>query len=103
SHILSSVIPNCVSYDPTFSHEVAVIMQDGLKRMIEKQEDVYYYITLMNENYPHPGLTAGDEEGIIRGAYRLESNNKGEHRVQLIATGTLMREVMAAAELLAER
>src|SRR5690625_1467577 len=102
SHILSSVIPNCISYDPTFSHEVAVIMQNGLKRMIENQEDVFYYITLMNENYPHPGLTKGDEEGIIRGAYRLESNNKGEHRVQLMGSGTLLREVMAAAELLSE-
>src|SRR5690625_4915031 len=82
SHILSSVIPNCVSYDPTFAHELAVIIQNGLKRMIENQEDVFYYITLMNENYPHPGLTKGDEEGIISGEYRLEYNNRDEHCVQ---------------------
>ncbi|HCW21787.1 MAG TPA: hypothetical protein DHL02_28405, partial [Achromobacter sp.] len=67
SHILASTIPNCVSYDPTFGHELAVIIQHGLKRMVEDQENVYYYLTVMNENYPQPGLTQGDEEGIIKG------------------------------------
>ena len=101
SHILSGTIPNCVSYDPTFAHEVAVIIQHGLKRMVEDQENVFYYLTLMNENYPHPGLKAGDEEGIVRGAYLLEAGQKkAEHRVQLLGSGTILREVMAAAEML---
>ena len=100
SHILSSVIPNCVSYDPTFSHELAVIIQDGLKRMVENQENVFYYITVMNENYPQPGLQQGDEEGIIRGAYKFKSTEKAEHRVQLMGSGTILREVLAAQQLL---
>jgi len=99
SHIQSSVIPNCVSYDPTFAHEVAVIIRDGLYRMVEKQEDVYYYITLMNENYAQPGLKAGDEEGILRGMYKFKSVD-GEHRVQLLGSGTILREVIAAQDLL---
>ncbi|MEZ5650453.1 MAG: pyruvate dehydrogenase (acetyl-transferring), homodimeric type [Burkholderiaceae bacterium] len=101
SHILSSTIPNCVSYDPTFAHEVAVIIQHGLKRMVEDQENVFYYLTLMNENYPQPGLSTGDEEGIVRGMYRLRSVGKGKHRVQLLGSGTILREVIAGAELLA--
>jgi pyruvate dehydrogenase E1 component len=101
SHILSSTIPNCVSYDPTFAHEVAVIIQRGLKRMVEDQENVFYYLTLMNENYPHPGLKEGDEEGIVRGGYLLKAGmKKAEHRVQLLGSGTILREVMAAADLL---
>lgn len=100
SHILSSVIPNCVSYDPTFSHELAVIIQDGLKRMVENQENVFYYITVMNENYPQPGLKEGDEEGIIRGAYKFNSTEKAEQRVQLMGSGTILREVLAAQQLL---
>jgi pyruvate dehydrogenase E1 component len=101
SHILSSTIPNCVSYDPAFGHEVAVIVQHGLKRMVENQENVFFYLTLMNENYPHPGLRVGDEEGIVRGGYRLRPGmEKAEHRVQLLGSGTILREVMAAAELL---
>lgn len=100
SHILASTIPNCVSYDPTFAHEVAVIMQHGLKRMVENQENVFYYITLMNENYAHPGLKAGDEEGIIRGMYKLEEGSKGDLRVQLLGSGSILREVQAAKELL---
>src|SRR3546814_2561136 len=76
SHIMSALIPNCVSYDPTFGHELAVIIQDGLRRMVENQENVYYYITVMNENYPQPGLKAGDEEGIIdRKSTRLNSSH----------------------------
>ncbi|WP_019938790.1 pyruvate dehydrogenase (acetyl-transferring), homodimeric type [Bordetella sp. FB-8] len=100
SHILAATIPNCVAYDPTFAHEVAVIIQHGMKRMVENQENVYYYLTLMNENYPQPGLTAGDEEGIIKGMYKLKSHGTGKLRVQLMGSGTILREVMAAQELL---
>ena len=69
SHVISSMVPNCVSYDPTFGYELAVILQDGLRRMYQEQEDVYYYITVMNENYTHPGMPAGAEEGIRKGMY----------------------------------
>jgi pyruvate dehydrogenase E1 component len=101
SHVLASTIPNCVSYDPTFAYEVVVIIRDGLRRMVQEQEDVYYYVTLMNENYPHPGLPAGAEEGIVRGMYLLKEAPKGKGaRVQLFGCGTILREVMAAAELL---
>ena len=101
SHILASTIPTCLPYDPTFAHEVAVIMQDGLKRMIENQEDVFYYITLMNENYSHPGLKEGQEQDILKGMYLLQTDErKSKHRVQLLGSGTILREVMAAAELL---
>jgi pyruvate dehydrogenase E1 component len=101
SHILSSVIPNCVSYDPTYGYELAVIMHDGLRRMVANQEDVYYYITLMNENYVHPAMPAGVEEGILKGAYLLrDSKSKAKARVQLMGSGTILREVQAAAELL---
>jgi pyruvate dehydrogenase E1 component len=101
SHILSSVIPNCVSYDPTYGHELAVIIHDGLRRMVTNQEDVYYYITLMNENYEHPALPAGSEQGILKGMYLLtESKSKAKSRVQLMGSGTILREVEAAAALL---
>jgi pyruvate dehydrogenase E1 component len=101
SHILSSVIPNCVSYDPTYGYELAVIMHDGLRRMVANQEDLYYYITLMNENYVHPAMPAGVEEGILKGAYLLrDSKFKAKARVQLMGSGTILREVEAAAELL---
>ncbi|MEJ6023417.1 pyruvate dehydrogenase (acetyl-transferring), homodimeric type [Ramlibacter sp. PS4R-6] len=100
SHILAGTIPNCVSYDPTFAHEVAVIMQHGLKRMVEKQENVFYYITLLNENYPMPGLKAGTEEQIIKGMYLLQEGAKKTPRVQLLGSGTILRESMAAQQLL---
>ncbi|MDF3035419.1 MAG: aceE [Paucimonas sp.] len=101
SQILASTVPNCISYDPTFAHEVAVILHDGLKRMVENQEDVFYYITLMNENYPHPGIKEGQEEGILKGMYLLQpGDKKGKQRVQLMGSGTILREVIAAAELL---
>jgi len=102
SHILSSMIPNCVSYDPTFAHELAVIIQHGMVRMVEKQEDVFYYLTVMNENYAQPGLNTGDEDGIIRGMYKLRSSGtpKDKLRVQLMGSGTILREVLAAQELL---
>ena len=120
SHVLSSTIPNCVSYDPTYAHEVAVIIQDGLRRMVENQENVFYYITVMNENYAHPGLKPGDEENIIKGMYLLRQAGEaggdksgksgkpakggkdaraGAH-VQLLGCGVMLREVIAAAELL---
>jgi len=103
SHILSSVIPNCVSYDPTFAYEVAVIVQDGLRRMFAEQEDVYYYISVMNENYQHPQLPDGAEAGILRGMYLLREGPKAKKsaaRVQLMGSGTILREVIAAADLL---
>jgi len=103
SHVLSSTIPNCVSYDPTFAYEVAVIIQDGLKRMFKDQEDVYYYITLMNENYSHPAMPNGAEEGIRRGMYLFRDAGDGKGpRVQLIGCGTILREVIAGADLLAQ-
>ncbi len=76
SHILASTIPNCVSYDPTFAYEVVVIIRDGIRRMVQEQEDVYYYVTLMNENYPHPGMPEGAEEGIVKGMYLLQAGGK---------------------------
>jgi pyruvate dehydrogenase E1 component len=100
SHVLASTIPNCVAYDPTYAHELAVIVQDGMRRMYAEQEDVFYYLTLMNENYPHPGLTEGDEEGIIKGMYLLRGSDADGPRVQLLGSGTILREVEAAAELL---
>ncbi|MFM7669278.1 MAG: pyruvate dehydrogenase (acetyl-transferring), homodimeric type, partial [Betaproteobacteria bacterium] len=104
SHILASTIPNCLPYDPTFAHEVAVIMHDGLKRMVEKQEDVFYYITLMNENYAHPGLKPGQEQGILKGMYLLQpsAKKKPKLRVQLMGSGTILREVIEGAKLLEE-
>ena len=102
SHLLAATIPNCVTYDPTFSYEVAVIIQDGLRRMMKDQEDVYYYITLMNENYPHPAIPAGAEDGIRRGMYLLRESaaKKPSAKVQLMGSGTVLREVIAAADLL---
>ncbi|CAM4160662.1 pyruvate dehydrogenase (acetyl-transferring), homodimeric type [Bordetella muralis] len=108
SHVLSSVIPNCVSYDPTFAYELAVIIQDGLRRMYAEQEDIYYYITLLNENYPNPALPPGSEAGILRGLYLLRDGEKqdpaaepaGKPHVQLMGSGAILREVIAASELL---
>ncbi len=104
SHLLSSAIPNCVSYDPTFAYEVAVIIQHGLQRMYADQEDVFYYLTLMNENYQHPAMPKGVEEGIIKGMYRLSESalagNKKAPQVQLLGSGTILREVIAAQKLL---
>jgi pyruvate dehydrogenase E1 component len=101
SHVLASTIPNCVSYDPTFAYEVVVVIRDGIRRMYEEQEDVYYYVTLMNENYQHPAMPAGAEEGIVKGLYLLKAgaSTKGP-RVQLMGSGTILREVIAAADLL---
>lgn len=104
SHVLSSVIPSCVSYDPTYAYELAVIVQSGMRRMFVEQEDIYYYITLLNEGYPQPPMPAGVEDGIIQGAYLLKQNetaNQEGPRAQLVASGAIMREALAAAELLA--
>ncbi|NKI92661.1 pyruvate dehydrogenase (acetyl-transferring), homodimeric type [Rhizobacter sp. SG703] len=102
SHILAGTIPNCISYDPTFAHEVGVILHHGLKRMVEQQENVYFYLTLLNENYPMPGLKAGTEEQIIKGMYLLEEGAKKTPRVNLLGSGTILRESIAAKELLAK-
>ncbi|MES2162455.1 MAG: pyruvate dehydrogenase (acetyl-transferring), homodimeric type [Pseudomonadota bacterium] len=101
SHLFAAAVPNCMPYDPTFGHEIAVIIQDGLRRMVEEQEDVFYYITIMNENYPHPGIKPGQEEGILKGMYLLqEGDKKAKQRVQLIGSGTILRESIFAQELL---
>jgi pyruvate dehydrogenase E1 component len=119
SHLHFATVPNCVCYDPTFAHEVAVIVQDGLRRMVQEQENVFYYITVMNENYGHPGLKPGDEADIIKGLYRFRGAGKvaaagskggkgkegkegkgGAPRVQLLGSGVILREVIAAADLL---
>ena len=101
SLLLSSTVPNCVSYDPTFSYELAVIMQDGLRRMYREQEDVYYYITVMNENYAHPAMPAGAEADILKGLYLFQAGAKNAaKKVRLIGAGTIFNEVIAAAQLL---
>jgi pyruvate dehydrogenase E1 component len=102
SHILAGTIPSCVAYDPTFSYEVAVIIQDGMRRMFQEQEDVYYYITLMNENYTHPAMPQGVEQGILKGMYLFREGraDKSVPKVQLLGSGTILREVIAGAELL---
>ena len=100
SHIQADLIPNCVSYDPTFQYEVAVIVQDGLRRMYANNEDVFYYITLMNENYTHPDMPEGVEQDILKGMYLLKAGGKGDKKVQLMGSGTILQEVIAGAELL---
>lgn len=100
SHIQADLIPNCVSYDPTFQYEVAVIVQDGLRRMYANNEDVFYYITLMNENYTHPDMPEGAEQDILKGMYLLKAGGKGDKKVQLMGSGTILQEVIAGAELL---
>jgi pyruvate dehydrogenase E1 component len=101
SHILSSVIPNCISYDPTYAYELAVIIHHGLQRMFYDQEDVFYYLTVMNENYYHPDMPEGVTDGIIRGMYLLKKGAQAQLRVQLLGSGTILREVLKAAEMLA--
>jgi pyruvate dehydrogenase E1 component len=104
SHVLSSTIPNCVSYDPTYSYEVAVIIQEGMRRMMVEQEDVFYYLTLMNENYSHPAYPEEAREGILKGMYLLReaAGRKKDPKVQLMGSGTILNEVLAGADLLAE-
>ncbi|SFR50520.1 pyruvate dehydrogenase (acetyl-transferring), homodimeric type [Thiomicrospira sp. ALE5] len=99
--VMFDAVPNCLSYDPTFGYEMAVIIQDGLRRMLTDKEDVFYYITAMNENYSHPAMPEGVEEGILKGIYPFkQSTAKAKHRVQLMGSGTIFREVIAAAEML---
>jgi len=100
SHMMSGMVPNCISYDPTFAYEVAVIVQDGLRRMYQEKEDVYYYMTVMNENYTHPDMPAGAEEGIRKGLYLLSPGPEGARRVQLMGSGAILREAIAAANIL---
>ena len=107
SHLLSATVPNCVSYDPSYTYELAVIVRDGLRRMYAEDESVFYYITLLNENYRHPAMPEGVEEGIRRGMYLLretksDGKKKEKPRVQLLGSGSILREVIAAADLLAE-
>ncbi|MGA2654603.1 MAG: pyruvate dehydrogenase (acetyl-transferring), homodimeric type [Gammaproteobacteria bacterium] len=100
SLILASTIPNCVSYDPTFAYELAVIIQNGMQRMFANEENVFYYITVMNENYEHPAMPENSAEGIIKGMYCLRSSSPSEHHVQLLGSGTILLEVIKAAEVL---
>ncbi|MEW8506332.1 MAG: pyruvate dehydrogenase (acetyl-transferring), homodimeric type [Candidatus Thiodiazotropha sp.] len=100
SHIIAGTIPNCVSYDPAFAYELAVVVQDGMRRMYQEQENVFYYITVMNENYLQPAMPEGVEEGIVSGIYLFKKGGKHRLRVQLLGSGTILREVIAAAELL---
>jgi pyruvate dehydrogenase E1 component len=102
SQVLAATVPNCVSYDPTYAYELAIIIQDGLRRMMAEQESVFYYITCMNENYAHPAMPAGVEEGILKGMYLLKKGGQGKVRPQLMGSGTILREVLAASELLQE-
>jgi pyruvate dehydrogenase E1 component len=100
SHLVATTIPNCVSYDPTYAYELAVIVQDGLRRMYAEQENVFYYVTCMNENYTHPAMPKGVEEGILKGMYLLHIGGRGKVRVNLLGSGTILREVLAAAAVL---
>jgi pyruvate dehydrogenase E1 component len=102
SHVVASTIPNCVSYDPAYAYELAVIIQDGMRRMYREQQDIFYYITVMNENYAHPAMPEGAEKGILKGMYLLREGGgkRSEPRVQLLGSGTILREVIAAADLL---
>ena len=103
SQLIAATIPNCISYDPAYAYELAVIIQDGMRRMFEESENCFYYITTMNENYLHPDMPEGVEEGIVRGLYPLSmAEEPGELHVQLIGCGSILREVIAAAELLRE-
>src|ERR1700682_3879059 len=100
SHLLASTVPNCVAYDPTYAYELAVIVQDGMRRMYQEQESVFYYITCMNENYAHPAMPTGATQGILKGMYLLRAGGGGKLRATLFGSGTILREVLAAADLL---
>ncbi len=103
SHIQAGLIPNCISYDPTYGYEMAVIVQDGTRRMLEEQENVFYYLTVMNENYVQPEMPKGCEEGIIKGIYKLDTVGKSKLKVKLLGSGTILVKVREAAALLAEK
>jgi pyruvate dehydrogenase E1 component len=100
SHVVAATVPNCRAYDPTFAYELAVIVDHGARQMMERQEDVFYYVTVMNENYPQPSLPAGTERDIVRGMYRLRRAENGQPQARLLGSGAILREVVAAADLL---
>jgi pyruvate dehydrogenase E1 component len=100
SHLIASTVPNCRAYDPCFAYELAVIVEDGMRRMLSAQEDVFYYVTVMNENYAQPSLPANVRDGILHGLYLVRPSGKGAARVRLLGSGTILREALAAAELL---
>ena len=103
SHLQAATIPNCISYDPTFSYELAVIVQDGLRRMYENEENVYFYLTVMNENYQHPAMPEGSQEGILKGLYQFKASDKDDGKtptVQLMGSGTILNEVIKASVIL---
>ena len=100
SQLVATTIPNCVAYDPTYAYELAVIVQDGLRRMYAERESIFYYITCMNENYVQPALPQGAETGILKGMYLLKRGGKGKVRANLLGSGTILREVIKAAEVL---
>jgi pyruvate dehydrogenase E1 component len=100
SQLVATTVPNCVAYDPTYAYELAVIVQDGMRRMYQEQENIFYYITCMNENYAHPAMPPGAAEGILNGMYLLQTGGGAKYRVTLFGSGTILREVLAAAELL---
>ena len=102
SHLLASTVPCCVAYDPAYAYEIAVIIHDGLRRMYREREDVYYYITVMNEKYPQPQMPKGSEEGILRGMHRVRGDGKDKARVQLLGSGSILLEALAAADMLEE-
>jgi len=100
SHLMAAAVPNCIAYDPTFAYELVAIIQDGMRRMLSEQEDVFYYVTVMNENYVQPPMPEGAREGILRGMYLLKQTESAGERVQLLGSGTILREAIAAADLL---
>jgi pyruvate dehydrogenase E1 component len=100
SQLISTTVPNCVSYDPTYAYELAVIIQDGMRRMYVDQENIFYYLTVMNENYPQPALPKGVEQGILKGGYLLQNGGRGKVRATLLGSGTILREALAAAKIL---
>ena len=103
SHLVASTIPNCVAYDPCYGYELALILQDGVRRMLEAEQDVFYYVTVMNENYAHPALPFGAEEGVLKGMHRVRAAGKGKKNVRLLGAGAILREALAAAEVLEEK
>jgi pyruvate dehydrogenase E1 component len=103
SHVLASTVPTCVAYDPAYAYEIAVIVQNGIKRMYEDGEDVFFYLTVENENYPQPEMPAGVEEGILKGLYRLKTSTLGPAKVQLLGAGSILNEVLRAQSILEEK
>jgi pyruvate dehydrogenase E1 component len=100
SQVVSTTVPNCVAYDPAYAYELAVIIHDGLRRMYVEQERIFYYITVMNENYAHPAMPQGAAAGILKGGYLLQPGGRGKVRVTLLGSGTILRECLAAAKIL---